>query len=122
MIASDFHPGNEEWLLHNAELNGVALKYRQLDWNTFVAASPEHDCGRMPLVIGSDLVYEKCHIAALACAINALCTADGHAIIADPGRDNLPLFTAAMQKAGWEYTLYPEGEIYILHFRRKSSS
>ncbi len=36
VTATDFHPETGDWLLRNAALNGVALDYRQLDWNTFL--------------------------------------------------------------------------------------
>ncbi len=120
VTATDFHPGNHEWLRHNAALNQADVDYLQLDWNSFVAAAPALPLPPAPLIIGSDLVYERIHIAALVCAISALCQPGGSAIIADPGRDNLPLFAAAMEKAGWCYTLHPRDEIYIMHFQRKS--
>ena len=71
-----------------------------------------------PLVIGSDLVYERRHIPALVCAIGALCASGGHAVIADPGRDNLDLFVSSMEKNGWRNTLCPEGDIYVCRFDR----
>ncbi len=144
VTATDFHPETGEWLKHNAALNGVALEYRQLDWNVFLEQRPEvgdrkaeisdqrtdeTDCAPptadrrppisdVPLVIGSDLVYERRHIPALACAIDALCAPGGHAVIADPGRDNLDLFVATMEKSGWRHTLCPEGDIYVCEFER----
>ena len=119
VTATDFHPDNEEWLYHNAELNGVSLSYHQLDWNLFVAADPESPIEPAPLIIGSDLIYESIHIAALVCAINALCSSGGDVIIADPGRDNLPTFISSMEKSGWKHTLETENDIFILHFRRQ---
>ncbi len=118
VTATDFHPDNEKWLNHNAELNRITLSYLQLDWNLFVAAEPESPIKSAPLIIGSDLIYESIHIAALVCTLNALCAPGGSVIIADPGRDNLPIFVTAMEKSGWQYTLEPENEIFILHFKR----
>ena len=124
VTASDFHPETGEWLLHNAALNGVALDYVQLDWNAFldarrasrVAQGPASEA--FPLVIGSDLVYERRHIPALVCALGALCGPGGRAIIADPGRDNLDLFVSTMEKNGWHNTLCPEDDIYVCRFDR----
>ena len=118
VTATDFHPANKEWLLHNAGLNGVHLKYLTLDWNTFISAEPETLIKPAPLIIGSDLVYEKAHIAALVCAINALCSSEGDVIIADPGRDNLQTFVSSMTNSGWKNTLETENDIFILHFRK----
>jgi len=118
VTATDFHPGNEEWLLHNARLNGISLNYFPLDWNIYVSANPAAVLKPAPLIIGSDLIYEKSHIAALVCAINALCLPGGDVIIADPGRDNLQTFVSSMEKSGWQHTLEAEDEIYIMHFKR----
>ena len=128
VTATDFHPETGEWLLHNAALNGVALEYRRLDWNAFLDERPATCDSRSPvsslqpkvfsLVVGSDLVYERRHIPALVCAIDALCAAGGHAVVADPGRDNLALFVSTMEKSGWRHTLCPEGEIYVCRFER----
>ncbi|HPO38898.1 MAG TPA: hypothetical protein PL176_12895, partial [Kiritimatiellia bacterium] len=62
------------------------------------------------------------HIPALVCAIDALCAPGGQAVIADPGRDHLPLFTAAMQASGWEAALHPIGDIYVCRFTRRLPS
>ncbi|MDA3926211.1 MAG: methyltransferase domain-containing protein [Kiritimatiellae bacterium] len=118
VIATDFHPGNEQWLQHNAALNQATLNYQQLDWNTFVAADPDLPIPPVSLIIGSDLIYERKHIAALVCAINALCSPGGNVIIADPGRDHLQLFASTMKKAGWDHTLEIRDDIFIMHFQR----
>lgn len=117
VTATDFHPGNEQWLQHNATINRAKLNYQQLDWNTFVAADPDLPLAPAPLIIGSDLIYERKHIAALVCAINALSLPNGNVIIADPGRDHLQLFASAMKKAGWNHTLHIHDEIFIMHFQ-----
>ena len=131
VLATDFHPDTGEWLQHNASLNGVALDYAQLDWNIFLDARHPTLDAREPgptlqpkslqpcsLVIGSDLLYERRHIPALVCAIGALCAPGGHAVISDPGRDNLDLFVATMEKSGWRHTLHAEGDIYVCRFDR----
>ena len=119
VTATDFHPETGEWLLRNAALNGVALDYQQLDWNSFLdpAAHPDR-LQPGSLIIGSDLVYERRHIPALVCAIDALCAPGGRAVIADPGRDNLGLFVSSMEKSGWRTALHPEGDIYVCRFER----
>jgi predicted nicotinamide N-methyase len=120
VLATDFHPDTGEWLLHNAQLNGVSLDYRPLDWNLFLGGGmPPPPLARpFDLVIGSDLLYERRHIPALVRAVGALCAPGGHAVIADPGRDNLPLFVSSMEKEGWRPTLHPTGDIYVCRFDR----
>lgn len=131
VTATDFHPETGDWLLRNAALNGVALDYRQLDWNAFLDARhstldswesvptlQSNSLQPYSLIIGSDLVYERRHIPALVCAIDALCAPGGEAVVSDPGRDNLDLFVACMEKSGWRHALEPEGDIYVCRFSR----
>ncbi len=122
VVATDFHPDTGEWLLHNATLNRVHPAYHDLDWNACVDRTHPLCTQPAPLVIGSDLLYERRHIPALVCAIDALCASGGQAVIADPGRDHLPLFTAAMQASGWLATLHPAGDIYVCSFDRPTTS
>ena len=117
VLATDFHPDTGEWLLHNARLNGVSPAYRQLDWEASFSAPP--DIPPAAHVIGSDLLYERRHIPALVRTIDALCALGGHAVIADPGRDNLPLFVSSMEKDGWQSTLHPVDDIYVCRFDRR---
>ena len=119
VLATDFHPDNGTWLQHNARLNGVTLDYRLLDWEE--SFTPAWQAPTADLVIGSDLLYERQHIPALVHAIGALCAPDGHAIIADPGRDHLQLFVSAMEKDGWRLTLLSTGDIYVCRFDRQDA-
>ncbi len=118
VLATDFHPDTGTWLLHNASLNQVDLIYMQLDWNNLMDPAHLPRYQTAPLIIGSDLLYERRHIPALVCAIDALCAPGGHAVIADPGRDNLPLFVASMEDSGWRHTLAPVDDIYVCRFER----
>ena len=112
VTATDFHPDAGAWCRTNAEANGVALTFHTFDWNTPPEWAP------FDIVLGSDLLYERRHIPALADCIGRLRAP--HALIADPGRDGLPQFTAAMQSAGWCCELLPRGEIYVLDFTRQT--
>lgn len=118
VLATDFHPETGKWFLHNAGLNQVEAIYMTLDWNALLSSEQGPRYHPAPLVIGSDLVYERRHIPALVCAIDALCAPGGEAIISDPGRDNLDLFVAGMERSGWRHTLEPEGDIYVCRFAR----
>jgi predicted nicotinamide N-methyase len=96
----------------------VRIEYQVLDWNDCLDRSHPLCEQPVPLVIGSDLLYERRHIPALVGAIDALCAPGGQAVIADPGRDHLPLFAAAMQATGWHATLHPADDIYVCRFER----
>ena len=112
VVATDFHPDAGAWCQINAAANDAALAFQPCDWNTPPAWPP------FDVVIGSDLIYERRHITALAACIGKLCATGGLALIADPGRDGLAQLTGAMQTGGWECELLPRGEIYVLAFNR----
>ncbi|MFZ4395728.1 MAG: class I SAM-dependent methyltransferase [Kiritimatiellia bacterium] len=113
VTATDFHPASGAWCQTNAAANHVSLNFHPCDWNTPPEWPP------FDVVMGSDLVYERRHIPALAACIGHLCKADGLALLADPGRDGLPQLTAVMQSNGWQTELIPCGEIYVLAFTNK---
>lgn len=117
VTATDFHADTESWVMQNAKTNNTALTFKPLDWNAFLRPQgprrTQHD-----FIIGSDLLYEARHIPALICAIDSLCAPHGEAIIADPGRNNLPTFCAGMEKLGWRCELIPIDEIFICRFQR----
>lgn len=113
VTATDFHPDAGAWCEANAAANHVALTFHTCDWNT------PPDWEPFDVVMGSDLIYERRHIPALADCIGKLCSAHGVAWIADPGRDGLAQLTAAMQTGGWNCELLPRGEIYVLAFTRR---
>jgi predicted nicotinamide N-methyase len=119
--ATDFHPDTGRWLFHNAKANKVNLTYQQLDWSDYLSGFKKRRVPACaPFVIGSDLLYETRHIPALVCAIDALCEKSGQAIIADPGRDNLPMFVTAMERIGWTHELIPVHDIYVCRFTHES--
>ena len=113
VTASDFHPDVRPWCETNAAANHVPLTFQACDW----ISPPAWEA--FDVVIGSDLIYEQRHIPALVSCISTCCAAKGQAIIADPGRDGLAHFTAAMQSCGWQCDLLPRREIYVLVFTRK---
>lgn len=110
VLATDFHPDAATWLQANAARNAAALSYAPMAWDDV------GDRGRFDWIIGSDLLYERRHIPALAAAIAALAEPSGNALIADPGRDGLAEFTAAMAGHGWQAGLETHGEIYVMAF------
>jgi predicted nicotinamide N-methyase len=108
VVATDFHPDAGPWCLANAAANAVTLQFNPCDWNTPPAWEP------FDLVLGSDLVYERRHIPALAACVDQLCAPHGLALLADPGRDGLAQLTDALQRRGWQIALIPCDEIYVL--------
>jgi predicted nicotinamide N-methyase len=115
VLATDFHPDAAPWCQANAAANGVSVAFHLCDWNT------PPDWEPFDLVIGSDLVYERRHIPALATCVERLCARNGTALLADPGRDGLPQLAAALQARNWKITLLPRGDIYVLQCDRALS-
>lgn len=113
-IATDFHPHNREFLQRNADLNGVEIEYRTLDWS----APPDNL--KADLIIGSDLIYESRTIDALANCARKLIRSGGEFILSDPGRDHLQLAEESISAAGFTGTLHTCTDIFILAFRSET--
>lgn len=82
ITASDHHPLVEPFLRDNAARNGLpAVAYRDLPW-------PVDDVplGRFDLIIGSDVLYERQHVAQLAALLRRHARPGAEIVIADPGR------------------------------------
>lgn len=112
VTATDFHPDAGAWCQANAAAHGVAVAFRAGDWCDLPDWQP------FDLVMGSDLLYEARHLHALAACMGRLCAPAGAVLLADPGRQHLPQFVTIMQDAGWRAELLPQGEIYVIAFRR----
>lgn len=99
ITASDYHPLAEPFLEENVQSNQLPpIKYQAGNW--------ENDnplLGKFDLIIGSDVLYEPGHPAAVSEFIN--CHADTHAevIIVDPNRGNRSNFTKKMIALGYTH-------------------
>ncbi|WP_345776311.1 class I SAM-dependent methyltransferase [Luteimonas salinisoli] len=97
IVASDHHPLAEVFLAYNAALNGLdAVPYRTLSWD-----APAASLGRFDLIIGSDVLYERRHVAQLAALVQRHAQPEAEVLIADPGRGNGGAFTRAMVAQGY---------------------
>lgn len=93
ILASDHHPLAQSFLRQNATLNGLAEpRYVDLPW-----ASSRPGLGRFDLIIGSDVLYERDHVALLASLIKRHAKNDAEIVLADPGRGHSAAFLKAMQ-------------------------
>jgi len=95
--ASDFHPEVPGFLRRNLELNGIPAErvtYLELDWK-------KADLAKYPVVIGSDILYEKAHATDVAEGLHRLTRSKGRIIVADPGRPYLQAFVDEMRARGW---------------------
>jgi predicted nicotinamide N-methyase len=85
------------FLRQNAALNGLGEpRYVDLPW-----ASSRPGLGRFDLIIGSDVLYERDHVALLAALIRRHARPDAEVVIADAGRGHRGAFQRAMTLQGF---------------------
>lgn len=104
ITATDYHPAAEHFLQENVKLNGLApIPFVRASWY-----EQETGLGEFDLVIGSDLLYERQHVEALAAFIDRHARPHCEVIIVDPGRGNANRFTRAMQERGYTHHAAPK--------------
>ena len=125
ITASDHHPLAPEFLIHNAQLNGLPpVPYQDAAWDAFNPALTDFD-----LIIGSDVLYEPNHPQLLAGFLERHAKATSQIMIADAGRGYRGQFSKRMAALGYARTEIPcraggpdiERKGRILHFARPTS-
>jgi predicted nicotinamide N-methyase len=121
VTATDWHPEVERFLVANARLNSVELKYLRLDWQK------DHSrLGQYDWIVGSDILYEKQHPPIVAETLARHLTPGGRILVADPARPYLQAFADEMRSRGFNAeteirtahdTPAPK-DIFVLSFRR----
>jgi predicted nicotinamide N-methyase len=100
ITASDYHPLAEEFLRHNALLNGLpTIDFQEAPW-----ASPNPTLGLFDLIIGSDLLYEPDQPALLAAFLAVHAKPSAQIVLADPGRHRCGPFGSKMALQGYTRT------------------
>lgn len=100
ITASDYHPLAQDFLEHNARLNGLGhIPFHAAPW-----AGEALDLGRFDLVIGSDLLYERDHPALLAGFVSRHAHPASQVVLTDPGRGQRGRFGAQMTAQGYVTT------------------
>ena len=97
VLATDWAPDAIAMTTRNAERNGVELATRLFRWD----APPEPLGPPWPLVLASDVLYERRNVDPLLALLPRLTAASGEVWLADPGRSMLSRFLAAVDAAGW---------------------
>jgi len=99
VLATDHYGAALDFTAFNARTNlNLEPEVSGLDWR-------EPDIGGLgtfDLVIAADVLYERKNAAALANLVPRLLAPGGEAIIADPRRDEAPVFLEAMEGRGFE--------------------
>ncbi|HUF65286.1 MAG TPA: hypothetical protein VMM17_04850, partial [Gemmatimonadaceae bacterium] len=94
--ATDYYRDALAFTRLNSLLNtGVEPVVRHLDWRQLPA-----DLEPVPLVLASDVLYERPYAAAVAEVLSRLLVDEGRAIVADPGRMAVADFLAECTARG----------------------
>lgn len=126
ITATDHHPLASEFLLHNAQLNGLPpIKYQDAQWQ-----GPNPSLGQFDVIIGGDVLYERDHPALLAGFIQCHATPTACVLIAEPGRGYRGPFSNKMAAQGYTRSEQPfssdgiehESKGRLLRFDRASPS
>jgi predicted nicotinamide N-methyase len=81
----------------NAEQNGVeGIELALANWDAWT------DTRTYDAIIGSDVIYERTAHAPLMAILERNLAPGGRALIADPGRQDTPLFLSQLAAAGWK--------------------
>jgi predicted nicotinamide N-methyase len=100
ITATDHHPAAEGFLRHNVELNdGHDIPFVRTGW-----ADEDSSLGRFDLIIGSDVLYERAHVALLAAFIQRHAQPHCEVVIVDPGRGHHAQFSKRMVTLGYTHT------------------
>jgi predicted nicotinamide N-methyase len=100
ILASDFHPDVQDWVLKNAALNQLKVPYVEWDW-TSPTAPDLIEFGTFDFVLASDVLYERRHPEDLAKALARLVSKKGSIYLSDPGRIYLERALVELEKQGF---------------------
>ena len=79
-------------------MNGLrGVPYQHLEWD----AQRDRSLGGFDLIIGSDVLYERDHIALLANVVKQYAHAHAEVLIGDPRRGNCGALNTAMRADGF---------------------
>jgi len=99
ITATDHHPEVAAFLAENVRLNGgEAIPFERIGWE-----DPEGDLGLFDVIIGSDVLYERAHVAALVAFIEQHAEPSCEVVLVDPGRGQHARFSKEMVKLGYSH-------------------
>lgn len=100
ITATDYHPGVEDFLNKNAQLNKDQLiPFVRTGWSDAIS-----DLGLFDVIIGSDLLYESEHVELLAGFIHQHAAPECEVILIDPGRGHHAKFSKKMVSLGYSHS------------------
>ncbi|WP_028579259.1 class I SAM-dependent methyltransferase [Desulfogranum japonicum] len=102
ITATDYHPEVEKFLQRNTLLNeGEYIAFERVGWS-----DKNDQLGLFDLIIGSDLLYEDCHVELLSYFIEKHSKPACEVIIVDPGRGRKNKLCSIMKKMGYYYSCH----------------
>ncbi|HPE79018.1 MAG: methyltransferase domain-containing protein [Sedimenticolaceae bacterium] len=100
ITATDHHPAAADFLRRNVALNdGDDIPFVRTGW-----ADEDSSLGRFDLIIGSDLLYERAHVALLAAFIQRHARSHCEVVLVDPGRGHHAQFSKRMIALGYSHS------------------
>jgi predicted nicotinamide N-methyase len=100
ITATDIHPEAEKFINENTRINRDRdIPFIRTGWSDDIS-----ELGRFDLVIGSDLLYERSHVAPLAGFIDQHANEDCDVVLVDPGRGHHAAFSKYMVTLGYTHS------------------
>jgi len=106
ITATDYHPEAGNFLKENVDLNnGSHIPFERTGW-----ADTDDELGLFDLIIGSDLLYEREHVALLSEFIHLHAQPSCQVVIVDPGRGHHAPFSKKMATFGFDHQQHQPSE------------
>jgi predicted nicotinamide N-methyase len=115
VLATDWSPAAVDFAAGNAERNDVQIDTAVVDWSAPEAIVRQ---GPWPLVLGSDVLYERRTVDQMLDLLPRLVQRSGEVWIADPGRQTSMDFLARSAR-DWTRRTTEHGRIEIHRLRRR---
>ena len=92
---------------YNVSLNHCndLARFIQMDWNSLCLDPKTY---RFPLILGSDVIYEKKNWGLILKLISNLLTNEGEVILSEPNRTNTDAFFSILRSMGFIYQQFTE--------------
>jgi predicted nicotinamide N-methyase len=122
VLATDWSPDAVRATAANAERNGVDVETLECSW---AEPAPLLDRAPWPLVLASDVLYERRNVELLLGLLPRLVDESSIVLLADPGRVPAERFLAAAPEHGWTMRSVASpraGRVLIHRLRRTPSS
>jgi predicted nicotinamide N-methyase len=119
VLATDWSPDAVLATAANALRNGVEVETMECSW---AEPDPVVERGPWPLVLASDVLYERRNVELLLDLLPRLVDETGLVLLADPGRVPAERFLAAAPERGWTLrsVASPRAKCVLIHRLRRA--